>query len=288
MLIEATREQIETYADFVYGIACDSAHSGYPTYADGVKTKEDFLLDAYRAAQSETAELLLFVLDGKAQGWLSYFWLREDRYLQLTACNVARGTKQALEELLHRLSGRFAGDSLYFGFPAENREAIACLRAQGFERAEESWNTVYRFGGALPGGKEEGVVKIGAQNFALFRQVYHAPPDAYWSAERILQTIDDWLIFVYNETDTPRAAIFLRGDGGRFEIFGLEGARDAAWEAAARRLLTAALRACETRGATSLTYFCGETERQLLDALGFRCVGKYELYTKTLQREDEP
>ena len=43
MLVKATLEDIETYGDFVYQIALDQTKSAYPTYTDGIKTREDFL-----------------------------------------------------------------------------------------------------------------------------------------------------------------------------------------------------------------------------------------------------
>lgn len=55
------------------------------------------------------AELLLFIQDGAVEGWLSYFWINEDKYLQLDGCNVRHGTTAALTELLDRLEARFAG-----------------------------------------------------------------------------------------------------------------------------------------------------------------------------------
>ncbi len=42
MRIEPTKEQVEKYLDFSYGLALDPTRSGYPTYTDGVKTKENF------------------------------------------------------------------------------------------------------------------------------------------------------------------------------------------------------------------------------------------------------
>jgi len=42
MLIEPTKEQVEKYLDFCYGLALDPTRSGYPTYTDGVKTREYF------------------------------------------------------------------------------------------------------------------------------------------------------------------------------------------------------------------------------------------------------
>lgn len=202
--------------------------------------------------------------------------------MQLTACNIRRSAEQALAELLDRLRERFSGYTLYFGFPAENARAIDALIAQGFLLAEAAWNHVFSFPSGAPLEIDGQVEKIGRHNFDAFRAVYHPAPDAYWDAARILQTIDDWTIFVYNQNGKPTASVIFRAEGGAYEIFALDGAQGAAATEAARSLLTAALRACEDMGAAHLTYFCPDGQRQLLKELGFRCVGQYMLYTKTL------
>lgn len=103
MLIKATPEDIKKYGEFAYSVALNPKKSCYPTYADGIKTKTDFFKAAERAIAKETYELLLFGIDGKVEGWISYYWIPEDRYLQLYEFNINRGTKQALAELLKLL-----------------------------------------------------------------------------------------------------------------------------------------------------------------------------------------
>ncbi len=190
MLISAAHEDIEKYGELAYALALDPARSCYPTYADGIKTKADFLAAAECALASETAELLLFIQDGAVEGWFSYFWINEDKYLQLDGCNVRHGTA-ALTELLDRLEARFAGYTAYFGFPGENREAADFLRARGFDCVERDWNFSFFFDGYTPVQCARGIEKISRRNFDLFRAVYRAEPDAYWSCDRILDALDD-------------------------------------------------------------------------------------------------
>ena len=42
MLIEATLQDIENYFDFSYNLSQDLTTSAFPTYLDGIKTKNDF------------------------------------------------------------------------------------------------------------------------------------------------------------------------------------------------------------------------------------------------------
>lgn len=49
MLRICTEQEYEKYIDFVYEIAIDQSKSGYPTYSDGIKTKEMFIESSKKA-----------------------------------------------------------------------------------------------------------------------------------------------------------------------------------------------------------------------------------------------
>lgn len=281
MLTPATLQDIQTYGETVYRLALDPSRTSYPAYFDGIKTKAEFFADAARAVSDENAELLLFRAEDAVEGWLSYFRLPNDRYLQLTACHLARNTAQALSELLARLEDRFPGDTAYFGFPGENREAIDFLAAHGFFCMEQSWNHSFFFGGDLPTGFDPCVEKISRTNFDHFRALYRPDAETYWTADRIWETLENWTIFVYRRGETPLVTVFLTGSDGHFEIFGTEFAVGFC-ETAFRALLVAALGDCERQGAKFLTYLCEDDKCADLRALGFRPVGQYRLYTKPL------
>lgn len=147
MLIKATVEDIKKYGEFVYSLALNPAKSRYPTYADGIKNKDDFFRAAEQAVAQETCELLLFRVDGNVEGWISYYWIPDDKYLQLTGFNINRGTQQALAELIEIIGARFTGYSAYFGFPGDNTEANNFLAKRGFRCIEQDWNHTFFFDG---------------------------------------------------------------------------------------------------------------------------------------------
>lgn len=282
MLIKATPEDIAQYGDFAYRLALDPTRSAYPAYSDGIKTRMGFEADAVSAVTKDTSELLLFVSEGTVEGWIQYFWIPQDRYLQLSACNIRCGTARALAELLELLRERFPGYTMYFGFPGENTEAIRFLREHGFQSIEEDWNQSFFFDNYDPHPADAGVIRITRENFEDFRTVYHPEPETYWDCDRILETMDDWIIFGFYKNGVPAAAVFLQGEDGYYEIYGLEFADGIFAEDIFRALLTAALNACKGMGAKYMTYFCGEKARRILPELGFRCVGRYVLHIKTL------
>lgn len=282
MLIKAAVEDIKKYGELAYSIAMNPAKSCYPTYIDGIKTKADFLSAAERAVSKETSEVLLFSVDGNVEGWVSYFWIPEDNYLQLNGFNINRDTEQALTELVELIEARFPGYTAYFGYPGDNRDAIHFLAEHGFKCIEQDWNHSFFFDGYTRKEYSPCVEKISRENFYKFREVYHADPETYWNPDRIFETIDDWTVFIYNQADTPVAAVFLKGDDGYFEIYGAECAEGVFREDVFRELLTASLVECKRLGAKYMTYFCGEDEKHILSELGFKCVGQYVLYMKSL------
>lgn len=282
MLIQATAEDIARYADFAYNLALNPATSSYPTYCDGIKTKADFLAAAERAVSDETSDLLLFVVDAVVEGWLHYYWLPDEQCLQLTGFSVLRAAEQAMAELLERLKAKFPGYTLYFGFPGENRAATNFLEAHGFRCIEQDWNHTFFFDSYSPVDDSSCIERITQENFDQFRTLYHADPETYWNAERIYETLDDWLIFAYKQAERPAAAIFLTGKGSSYEIFGTVFADGVFQETMLRDLLRASLNACKCKGATHLTCFCAEQERPVLRELGFHCVGQYVLYIRTI------
>ncbi len=281
MLIKASVEDIKKYGDFVYRLALEPESSSYPTYADGIKTKADFLRDAQRAATREHDALLLFCLDGRVEGWISYYWIPEEKYLQLTGLHIHRGMTLALTELLELLEEKFVGFTAYFGFPSENQAATHELAERGFQCVESDWNHSFFLAEYSPVKCSEHVESITRDNYDLFRTVYH-DNDAYWNAERIFEALDDWTIFIYRREGMPIGGIFFTGDDESCEIFGCEFFDGVFRKDVFRELLNAALGACKRSGAKYLTYFCGDEEKPVLRDLGFCCIGQYVLYTKEL------
>lgn len=98
MLKKLAEQDLDRYVEFAYALALDVTKSGYPTYADGIKTKQDFIARARRAFSDENEEILLFEREGRTEGWIHYYHLPEDRYLDTNAFCVREGMGEALAE----------------------------------------------------------------------------------------------------------------------------------------------------------------------------------------------
>ena len=278
MLVKATLDDVEKYCGFIFDIALDQTRSCYPTYADGIKTKEDFITNAKKGVTQDNWELLLFSIDGIVEGWLEYFWIQEDNYLQLCACNVNRGTEQALTELLALLREHFPGYTLYFGFPESNTDAVHFLLKNGFESIEEEWDNTFFLENFIPLPEDADIVRIGRDDFDDFREVYKPDSDTYWNCDRIFEQIDQWVILVYYNDGHPVGAVFFQGEDGYYEIYGVESASGRFRENIYRALLIAALNYCKRLNARYVTYFCDENSHKVVLDLGFHCIGKYICY----------
>lgn len=283
MLSKITREEFDKYIDFAYELALDPSRSGYPTYIDQIKTKEDFLQTARTGLERENDEILLYRQEGTVEGWIHYFREPEERYLQTCAFNIRSGTALAVEEFLGYIEDRFPGYQVCLGFPRENREAADTLLKNGFTCVEESFNNSLFFDAYSPLPQEGDVRSISRENYADFRHL-HAPLDGemYWDCDHILADLPHWHIYVCYREQQPAGALYFRDGGPMLEIYGTDYPEDVFDKTVYRHLLIRALNEGKRSGAKYMTYFSDERHLPQALELGFHCVGKYLCFEKTL------
>lgn len=283
MLRKLEEQDFEQYVDFAYGLALDMTKSGYPTYADGIKTKDDFIARARKAFLTGNEEILLFEQGNVTAGWIHYFYLPEERYLQTCAFCAASGMREALGEFTAFARGHFPGSDLYLGFPGENKEAAAALESGGFELIEKSYYEALDFETYELQPEDPGVLPITRENYPLFSGLHsQTDSDMYWNSRRILDAIDRWRIYVCLRDGRTAGAIYYLDHPEQPEIFGIDFPENIFDSGVFRALLTAALNDCSRRGAKHMIFF-NESETQADAAVcGFRCVGEYMCYKITL------
>lgn len=284
MLRVCTVQEYAALVDNMYDLALDRSKSGYPSYCDGIKTKEMFLERSKRAFSEKEEELLLFEYNGTVEGWIHYFWLPEDRYLSTVSFLVRSHTTQALKEFLEMAREKFGGYELYLGYSAENTEAFSFLSASGFELIEKSNNNTafLREYTALPDEGE--VIRITKENFECFRPLpSQAEEDMYWNSDRIYAALDRWIIFVRLRNDEPMGSVyFLNADTDWYEIFGVD-MKDNSFDAETFRiLLKAALNAAKEMGGKYMTFFCEDEAQAAAEEAGFKPMDRYVCYKKLL------
>ncbi len=239
MLRALKENEYKNYLDWAYSLALDMSRSGYPTYADGLKTKNEFEEAAARVFEREHEEILLFEIDGKALGWLHYFALPEDRYLDTRAFCTEDQTEQAIDELLAYLAPKYPGFTMHFGFSNQNTRAVNHLIELGWPLEEESLVGVMKFEEytSLPETAEP--VVITAANFERFAAI-HAQWDGemYWDNAHLREDLERWRLYVYQRDGRDMACIYFVYVDGMLEIFGTDYVGGHFDQAAFRALLT--------------------------------------------------
>lgn len=282
MLVKATHTDIETYGELVYSAALDLSKSAYPTYADGITEKEEFFQNAKKAVERDNYEMLLYHSQNRMEGFISYYWIEEENYLQLHCCAIHDGTKQALSELLTHIEERFSGYELYFGFPKVNTEAVEFLKENGFTCIEDDYDTNIDFSQYELREESPNVKRITKETFEDFRCIHSLDEETmYWNSERIYANFEEWNLYAYYENEQPAGILFFTGDEEYLEIYGIGYAGMQYQEDVFTALMTTALNEGKRRGIKHLTYFC-EDELEAAKKLGFRCVAPYVCYTKKI------
>lgn len=280
MLRRAEKHEIEEYMEFAYALALDQTRSGYPLFSDGIATKERFVASAWESYTQENRELLLFLQDGRVEGWIQFFWIGEDRYLQTDGFFIRCNTQQALAEFMEYARVHFPGYTLYLGFPKRNEDAVCALESAGWACVEESYHDVFSLADYEPRPEAQGIVRVAHENFSAFRALHRTDEFTYWSAQRIERTLDFWQIYMLNESETgePLGAIYAR-DG---EVYGID-YRDGQFNAAVyRALMIAMLNDFHRAGRAHLVFFHDEAAQPAALELGFRCAAQYVLFCKTV------
>ena len=277
MLRECSREEFYQYTDFAYNLALDLKKSGYPTYCDGIKTKEMFIERSLKAFERDDEQMLLFLCEGEVQGLIHYYWISEDRYLQTNLFNINGAANQALSEFLTYVGERFSGYDLFMGFPAENRAAVEFFSGQGFECIEDDYNNTAFLDrmDSLPENDE--IIRIGKENYQSFQLLHEEiEGDMYWNSARILENLDNWIIYVKESGGIPQGAVYYRDlHDGWGEIFGIDIHNEEYRPELFKELLNAVLSDVQKRGGKFMTFFCEKEYEEAAVECGFQCVGNY-------------
>lgn len=278
MLVKAQREDIERHMDFIYALALDQTRSGYPLFSDGISTKEQFAAHVWKSFENSDHDILLFMIDGAVEGWIQFFYIEQDRYLQTNGFFMNRNTEQALAEFMEYAGVHFAGYDFYLGFPKKNACAIAFLQSRGFTLSEEAYHDIFVFDGSAIQSEATGLVKVTESNFTEFRKIHQTDSDTYWNSERIYATLSEWMIYLLYRDGMAVGYICAR-DG---EIYSV-GYRDHLFDQCTyKALVTAILRDLKAAGYRHMTFFNDEESQSAALEIGFSCVGEYVLYTKNI------
>ena len=262
MLRIPTANEFEEYSERAYMIALDPSRSSFPSYADGIKTKEAFLAIAKRGFESENEEIYIFEHGGEIRGWIHFYVLTEDKYIGIEAFETDGFEKEQFAEFAALLKEKYAGYEVTAGFPSQNERAVSAAIENGFEIIEESAVNILFFSDYEPQSESGRVEPLTKNNLALFAKL-HDKVEMYWNTKRLTEAYfggDKWRIYL-TEKDGKAAAIYFVFAGNIAEIFGLDFS-DGFDGTAAEELLTAALNEAKKNVSAKAMYWFTEDERE--------------------------
>lgn len=262
MLRIPTANEFEEYSERAYVLALDPSRSSFPSYADGIKTKEDFLAIAKRGFESENEEIYIFEHGGEMRGWIHFYVLTEDKYIGIEAFETDGFEKEQFAEFAALLKEKYAGYEVTAGFPSQNERAVSAAIENGFEIIEESAVNILFFSNYEPQPESGRVEPLTKKNLAVFAKL-HDKVEMYWNTKRLTEAYfdgDKWRIYL-TEKNGKAAAIYFVFAGNIAEIFGLDFS-DGFDGTAAEELLTAALNEAKKNVSAKAMYWFTEDERE--------------------------
>lgn len=262
MLRIPTANEFEEYSERAYVLALDPSRSSFPSYADGIKTKEDFLAIAKRGFESENEEIYIFEHGGEMRGWIHFYVLTEDKYIGIEAFETDGFEKEQFAEFAALLKEKYAGYEVTAGFPSQNERAVSAAIENGFEIIEESAVNILFFSDYEPQSESGRVEPLTKNNLAVFAKL-HDKVEMYWNTKRLTEAYfdgDKWRIYL-TEKNGKAAAIYFVFAGNIAEIFGLDFS-DGFDGTTAEELLTTALNEAKKNVSAKAMYWFTEDERE--------------------------
>ena len=262
MLRIPTANEFEEYSERAYVLALDPSRSSFPSYADGIKTKEDFLAIAKRGFESENEEIYIFEHGGEMRGWIHFYVMKEDKHISLEAFETDGFEKEQFAEFAALLKEKYAGYEVTAGFPSQNERAVSATIENGFEIIEESAVNILFFSNYEPQPESGRVEPLTKNNLEVFAKL-HDKVEMYWNTKRLTEAYfdgDKWRIYL-TEKNGKAAAIYFVFAGNIAEIFGLDFS-DGFDGTTAEELLTAALNETKKNVSAKAMYWFTEDERE--------------------------
>ncbi len=275
MLRKLSKDEYMQYLDSAYELALDMSRSCYPTYADGLKTREDFNEHAARSFGRDDYTMLLYEQDGEALGLIQFYVLEEDKYVQPDIFCIKRDYGRAVREFVEYLHKDYEGYTLHFGVSKTNTGAVEALESLGFQREEVSLVGVMRFEEYSPLPETVETVRVTRENFGTFAALHAQWEDMYWDNAHLLEALDDWNIYYVQKDGAARSAVYFRYVAGSMEIFGVD-FEDGRFDAEDfRALMIRALNQSKADGMNDLTFFHDDEAHPAAEEIGIRTIDTY-------------
>ncbi|MCB9498624.1 MAG: hypothetical protein H6687_01905 [Bacillales bacterium] len=281
MLKEASEKDIENYVDYIYNLSTDMTKSGYPTFADGIKTKDDFIRFSKASFKHKNEKILLYLINDEVKGWIHYYYLEEDKYLTTFSFEAEEKLDEMLNEFYSLMKEEFKGYTLWIGLSNNCINGIKFLKDHDFSLIEESFNLTFDFSLYEPLLHSPNIERLKKSEFSEFKKL-HDKCDMYWDSDHIMNKFDSWNIFVYRENNEIKAQIYFIDEKIMLEIFGVD-FKESFNEEIYKNLIIKCLNEGKKQNSSYINYFVEDYEVPILLPLGFKNIGKYQCFNKKME-----
>lgn len=273
----------QLHADHAWQLSQNLRTSGFPSYLDGIKTREDFEQSAQKGLASRYDILLRCETGETTRGYIHAFYLPDEAYASVCLFLFEDGWQEAmLRRFVAWARERWPKAQLDMGFPPENCLSCAALAALGFEMLEQSEMYTLNLGAYTSAPRGESVRPMeGTADETSFARL-HRGDDMFWTAERVLEQKEQWLVLLHRGAAGDDAALLCRRDELLSEIFGVfyKNGFDAA---ACHALYAACLWELKRNECKNLVVMIeGEDEAEQARSLGLERKMGYAAYTTML------
>ena len=241
-----------------------------------------------RAINSDTERVIGCYRDDKLVGICEYFWIEEDMYAQTSALLISESYTAVADEIINYLKEHLKDYRLLIGVSAANIEASEYFEAKGMECIDDSFDTrLYKKNYKCQNVNEDIVLldKDSFKEYAKFHDSFAG--DMYWNSTHLLESFNNFEIFVYMKNNTIKGSIFTKVLSNNYEIFGLFIEEDFKGKGVEKELLKAVINSISKKEnpAKELVYFIEEGNEEELKAAkeaDFEVIDHYKSYEYTL------
>lgn len=283
MLKEANEKDLDKYMDYIYNLATDITKSGYPTFADSIKTKDDFVRFSKASFKHENEKILLYLINNEVKGWIHYYYIEEDKYLTTFSFEAEEKLSEMLSEFYQFAIDKFKGYTLWIGLSDKCIDGINFFNDNSFSLVEESTNLTFDFSLYEPLIESPNIERLKKSDYNEFKKL-HDKQDMYWDSDHIYDKFDSWNIFIYRENKEIKAQIYYIDEKIMLEIFGVD-FKESFDEEIYKKLITKCLNEGKKQNSLYIDYFAEDYEVSILLLLGFRNTGKYQCFNKKIEEK---
>lgn len=251
-------------------------------------SKEELEERMKRAISSDKERVIGCFRDNTLVGICEYFWIDEDMYVQTTALLIDECYTLVVEEIIGYLKEHLKDYKLFIGIAASNIEASKYFEASGMKCIEDSFDTRLNKKNYKCQEVNENIVLLAKDSFKEYAKFHDKfAGDMYWNSTHLLESFNDFEIFIYLEKEAIKASIFTEVSRKNYEIFGMFIEEDSKGKGVEKKLLKTVINSISKKDnpAEELVYFIEEGNEEELKAAkeaDFQVVDHYKCYEYTL------